>query len=585
MFAVSAVLPAASAAAGVTRVAPASHDAPVVRVVGLGWTGVLRALDAIVASPFMLLPIGTHAVRAGLASAVVAALAGALAFAVARALVFAVLPRTMSPKLGSSVAAATVLGAMLAPAWQVEASAPGGAVTGAFLILAAMALSTMPARIFVHSARMPVMALVLGLAASYEPLVFVASLAALAPSLLELARGRRPEREELICAAIAFVLGLFPLGLGALFARRDPELGLIVKPFASALGETAIPNGSLPSFVGSEIGTVLLVAAAAGGVLIAIDVHARPRLASLLGVVLAGLLAFLLRAPASTTHVAAPILAAILAVHVLAAVALADLVHRIARARVPFAQASATMAVVLVLVLPARAADETSARREARASGGEAVWNEAVWGHAPAGAVVLVSEPDTLRRVAAARATGQMRADLLVVPSFDVRSRRADHALAAEPKLAPLYRDLALGTMPEELSLAQISAARPLLASFGAHWDRKLARHFVPLGLLSRFESEPRGAADRRRALDEFVPTKDRLVRVSVTKRDPELAAASAVLLRERALGAAASGERDVLSHALDDLRPFAPDDATANTLVRRIVTNKGAIDVSDLGP
>ncbi|WP_146648127.1 hypothetical protein [Labilithrix luteola] len=574
-----------SAAAGVATVASASHDAGVVRVVGLGWTGIFRVLDAIVAAPFMLLPIGTHALRAGLASAVIAGFAGTLAFAVARALVFAVLPNTLSPKLGSSVALATALAAVLAPAWQVEASAPGGAVTGAFLIMAVLALGAMPVRQLVQDARIPVMALVLGLAASYEPLVFVAALGALAPSFVELARQRRPDQDLAVRAGIAFALGLIPLGLGVLFSLRDPDMGLVVKPFAFPLGEGALPNASLPSFVGAEIGTVLLVAAVAGGVLTALNPRTRSLLASLLGVVVTGLLAFLLRAPAGPSHVVAPILSAIVAVHVLAGVALATVVHRIARARVPFAQASAAMAVVLVLVLPARAADEASARREARAFRGEAAWNEAVWGPAPPAAVVLVSEPDTLRRVAAARATGQMRSDLLVVPSFDVRSRRADRALSEEPKLAPLYRDLALGMMPEELSLAQVSAARPLLASFGARWDRKLARHFVPLGLLSRFESEPRAAADRRRGLDDFGPSKERLVRVSVTKRDPELAGATAVLLRERALGVAACGERDVLSHALDDLRPFAPDDATATTLVRRIVTNKGAIDVSDLGP
>ena len=47
----------------------------------------------------------------------------------------------------------------------------------------------------------------------------------------------------------------------------------------------------------------------------------------------------------------------------------------------------------------------------------------------------------------------------------------------------------------------------------------------------------------------------------------------------------AACGERDVLSRALDDLRPFAPDDAVASALVRRIVTSKGPIEVKDLAP
>ena len=40
-----------------------------------------------------------------------------------------------------------------------------------------------------------------------------------------------------------------------------------------------------------------------------------------------------------------------------------------------------------------------------------------------------------------------------------------------------------------------------------------------------------------------------------------------------------------MLTRALDDLPPFAPDDPVASTLVRRIVTTKGPIDVHDLAP
>ena len=47
----------------------------VVRTVGAGFTGIFRALDAVVAAPFLLFPVGTRALRAGLASAVVAAIA------------------------------------------------------------------------------------------------------------------------------------------------------------------------------------------------------------------------------------------------------------------------------------------------------------------------------------------------------------------------------------------------------------------------------------------------------------------------------------------------------------------------------
>jgi hypothetical protein len=197
--------------------------------------------------------------------------------------------------------------------------------------------------------------------------------------------------------------------------------------------------------------------------------------------------------------------------------------------------------------------------------------------------VLLVPDASTWRRVAAARAAGEMRADLVVVPAFDLRGRAARRALGAEPKLAPLYRDVALGAAPEELSFAQLTGHRSIAAVFDPAWDRALARHFVPLGLVCRLEGEPRGASDRRRALDAFVSARERLVRFTVAKHDGALVDATSSLLRARAIGIAAAGERDVLARALDDLRAFAPDDAVSKTLVRRIVTSKGPIEVRDL--
>ncbi len=123
-----------------------------------------------------------------------------------------------------------------------------------------------------------------------------------------------------------------------------------------------------------------------------------------------------------------------------------------------------------------------------------------------------------------------------------------------------------------------------MLATFDPRWERTLSRHLIPAGLMSRFETEPRGASERKKALEAFLPTKERLVRISVAKSDAELASATATLLRARAIGMAATGERDLLSRALDDLRAFAPNDALGATLVRRMVTTKGGpIDVRDL--
>jgi hypothetical protein len=581
-----ALLPAALAATGVSAAAPASHDEGVVRVVGLGWTGLFRGLDALLGAALMLVPIGTRALRGGLASALVTAGGGALAFVIARRLASTVRPGAASPALISAAAGVAALSAVLAPLWQTEASAPSGAVVGAAIVLGALVLA--PREGGSEAAGLRPLALLLGLAASYEPLVLAATIAAIAPSLERAVRARALSRRALLDAAPAFALGLAPMAFAAALARRAPELAIVgAKPFASPLGEGSVVAArvGIGAFAVAEIGVLLLVAAGAGAVLAALVPAARRLLASLAGVIAIGLLALLLRAPSGPAHASAAVLAATAAAAALAAVALAAVVVAISKAPVPFAQASAALVVVLELVLPVHAADETLGRRAARAPNASTVWNEVAWGAAPPAAVLLVSQPATMRRIAASRATGHMRTDLLVVPTFALPSRVTDRALKAEPKLASLYRDVALGSTPEELSLATLASERPVLASFDPRWDRNLARHFVPVGLTTRYESEPRGASDRRKALEAFSVEKERLVRVAVARKDVELASATARLLRARAVGMAACGERDVLSRALDDLRPFAPDDAVANTLVRRMVTNKSHIDVRDLVP
>lgn len=572
--------PAALAAHLASSVPAASHDEAVIRVVGLGSVGPLRALDALVAAPAMLAPIGTAALRAALASAIVTGVAASVAFVVARRFiadvttaVFARWPGgAVSPKLASAVAAVSVLGAALGPSWQAEGSAPGGAVTGALLVVLVLAQT-----VGVAAPSMRAVALLLGLAASYEPLALLAASLAALPAIV----AWRPRRAEVTDAAIALVLGLAPLGLSMALARRAPGLVLPPGPLVDLSSERGLRAVKAAST--AELGAILVVCVLAGAALSAGLTGDRTRraLASLAGVALAGALSVGLGAPPTS----APALAAIMAAFVVAGITLAAFVVALARAPVPFAQASAALVVVLELVLPVRAADETLGKREAHASRGSATWTELAWGPAPPCAVVLVPDRMTMRRVMAARALGDVRPDLIFVPTFDIGGPAARRALATEPKLAPLYRDITLGSPPEELSLAQLAGVRALLTGFDPRWDRALARHLVPIGLSTRFEPEPRGTSDRRRAMDEFTPAKDRLVRVAVARRDPHLAAATAAPLRARAIAMAACGERDMLSRALDDLRPFAPDDAVANALVRRTVTSKGAIDVQDLAP
>jgi len=601
----TALAPAALAAAGASSVAAASHDAEVVRTAGAGFTGAFRALDLVAAAPALLLPIGTRALRAGLASAIVTGICGAIAFDLAREVVRmvpAALARAglrgagkgeVAPGLVSAVAAVAVLTALLAPAWQTEASAPGGAVTGAMLVLLAVRVATSSAkephdRSGALARVAPLLFFVLGLAASYEPLVLLAAIAGVAPSIVLALVGARTspaafDRSAAVHSGCAFILGLLPLALGVGLVQRPPEVA-IAGPMFTLFERTNAP-ASIGVFASAEVGTLLLAFCAGGMVLALLVAEARRTALPLVLVVAVGVLSVHLGAAAGPGRYSAVVLAGLLGAHVLGASMLGAVVLAIARARVPFAEASAALVVVLELVLPVRSIDLTTARRDARAAHAAAIWNDVAWGAAPPASVVLVADRGTMRRVASARAAGHMRGDLIVVPAYDVQGRQGQRALLAEPQLAPLYRDMALGAPPEELSLAQLGSQRPVLGTFDPKWDRTLARHLVPNGLVARFETEPRGASDRKKALESFLPSKERLVRITVAKKDAELAATTAALLRARAIGMAATGERDILSRALDDLRAFAPDDAIGSTLVRRIVTTKGPIDVRDLSP
>jgi hypothetical protein len=257
-------------------------------------------------------------------------------------------------------------------------------------------------------------------------------------------------------------------------------------------------------------------------------------------------------------------------------------VQQVARARLPFARASASMVLLLELVIPADAADEALARASLRARGAVGAWDDAAWGDLPPRAVVVVTDPRIYARSLAARARGALRGDVAVVPAY-AHGALARRVLARDAELVPMWRDLELTGIPSEASLSSLAAARPLAMAYEPRWGRALGRHLVPAGLFDRFEPEPRGASDRRRALEAFVTKRERLARAAAG--DPELAAATAYLLRARLLDVASTGDRDLVGRAADDLRAFAPDDPVAAQVVARLVLGRGAVKVDDLAP
>lgn len=570
--------PACLAALAVSNVPDAAHDAGVTRALGLDaqpW----HSLDAVVAGVLAWLPLGTLPVRAALGGALVLAAAGAVVFVLARSLLAAC---AETPRLGAMVAVIATWCALLDGAWQLEGASVGGSALSATLAvgaLAALAARKLGLAVFLSA-----------LSVSQDPLAGLCALLGVVAFVVvdpEMRAGAvdTGRKEWPVLAGLA-ALGLAPLGLAVERTRAAgvPVMQALAAPYAGERGVSAL---AAPwPFVQRELGVVLLAAAAAGVVLAMLVPRARATAAGLVAMSGTGLACAWLGAPMGPTRFGAPVLVALACACVLAGVAMQALVRAVAEARVPLARASAAMVIVLELVAPVDAADDAFDRCSVRPQGAPpwldspaATWNDAAWGELPPRAVVLVTDRAVWRRAAASRATGVLRGDVTVVPVF-AHGAEAARFLARDPALLPLWRDLELAGAPGEESLSTLAAVRPVAMAYDPAWAHVLAKHLVPAGLFDRFEPEPRGTSDRRQGLDAFLPVRERLARAVARAHDrrfadPEVAAAAATLLRQRLLDLAASGDRDLVGRAVDDLHAFAPDDATAAQVVQKMVLGR----------
>ena len=555
----------------------AADDAGVVRALGGGSTGALRGLDVAWGAALAALPIGTRALAITAGGALLVAL-GAAAVA------------ALSDRVGdgrrSVLGAAMGASCMLSAPFAVEASGVGGTALAALLALAPLVLTAR--RGGVRADDLPAMALCLVLAATSEPTAALASVAAIAAwAWLGGGLDRAAVRAVGPRALAAAALGLFPVGVAIARARGAPEASVLFEWIDAPLGERGASGRIAPlAFARAEWGWVVAGFAIAGVALALRRREARPIASALFVLVVAGGVATAAGAPEGPTRFGAPALLATAAAFALAGHGAREGITWVQNAPIPFARASATMMVFLLLALPARFLDDATSRVPDKRKGAADQWAEAAAGALPAGAVVLVPTRKVELRLLAARSSGTLRGDVELAPLFAPRSRGAARLLQRDPKLAPVFRDVILGGAPEELSLSELATLRPLVYFYEPTHPRTLARHVRPTGLFGRFEPEPGGRAERRAGVEDLLPTRDALVKALLTGgKDPELLEATAHLLRWRAIALAAADDREVLSRSLDDLRRFAPDDPMSSTLVRRIVTQKAGIDVRDLVP
>jgi hypothetical protein len=246
MLLVSVAAPMVVAASRVQPFSDAAHDEAVARALGHGFAGALRALDVVVASLFLWLPLGTRASRAGLASAGMAGVAGGLLYVLARRLLAGT---RRAPVTNAAVAALGSLSASLSGAFIVESSAAGSSMPGAVLALIPVVLVSGS-----ESAPWPAIVGAASLALSYEPLVGLIAVAGVAGCLLGRrtsgsptnpsdGAGRGPSRGLLALAALA---GSLPFALSWAWGRGASER-LGASAWASLIGEgTRLgPSGAL----------------------------------------------------------------------------------------------------------------------------------------------------------------------------------------------------------------------------------------------------------------------------------------------------------------------------------------------------
>jgi hypothetical protein len=509
----------------------AACDAGVVRVIGRGYTGAFHGLDVVGAL------LGVHAAWASVACA---SALGVVTYTLARRLLRAIVPGSLGLALA---VVASALATLTFPA-QRETMLVAGSVLGALLAIAPLALVS-------ERAPAAVVAAALGLAASYD--VPVACAAAAGCSAALVVRRAAPKWS----AAPWAIVGVLPIAWMLWRRVAAADASLEVSTFSGAMGEgAAAGRWAALSIARGELGIVALGAAGLG-VVVALRSRAAHVAAGLFAIVLAGVAATAAGAPAGPVRFGGALVAALAATSALTACGMGAVASAVAEAKVPFARASAAMIVLLEIAVPVRVADDASLATAKLGNETTSSWNARVFGDLPHGAVVLLPNAPLFLRARAAAASGALRPDVIVVATTGMSARATSHAIAREPLVAPLVRDLALYGAPEEFSLSELAGARPVLVAFDPKWDKRFARHLLPEGAFDRYFVEPRGSSERVKtlaatAIDE--PTLHALA------ENPPLRDATRDVLRARALAADATGEREYAAAATAELRRIDPN-------------------------
>lgn len=492
-----------------------------------------------------MVPLGTMALRLGLAVALLhAALAALVASRTWRA--------HAAEDGGALLGGAAVLAGALAVSFPVAfeaVRAPSAAALGVIVLLLAL------------SARGWAAAFAAGLLLAVDPVAFLIGAAPLWLSL------RRAPRREL---GMAFAAGV------------APALLLLVPGRALYTLPVTVPGGwaTLRVALGA-IGQVGWAAAvlAAVGLLLSIRRGGATRETALqrLMVLLPAALAALLAGPVAGRS-ALVLLGALIAECVAAAVWLGGSML-IAR-KIPLARLSIAFVLMLLLAWPLSRLDAAVGHPiDARAA--NAAVEQQLFSSLPARGIVLMRDDEAERAVLAAQTTASLSATVDVFPLRHVDSARARRALQVDPALLPIARETLLGGAPSELVLSNLASMRPTFVEVTPSVPKPIAKHLLPAGAWLRFDAEPRAASDRALALDREAKFRKLAAERSALSADHGRRLVRAT--RRVAIALAATGEKDSASRGIDALRAVAGDEPLVSLLLRKSVLQGITLDLGDI--
>jgi hypothetical protein len=525
-------------------------------------------LATVVTQAMGMLPIGTLAFRAALASAVAVGVSAVLVHRIAGRWLAGHpgLPRPLASLLATIAAMMAALG----PAWQQEGTLGGGAMFAVALVLLAvdqaMLLVERPTLTPEATQRWLLLAATLGL--TFAESIPSGLAATTAVAAVVTTAGRLP-RLRLAGWLVALVAGVAALGFASLLLRplSPGSWSDIGRALSAASLDTleveAVRKTTLLAWL-DDVGLLILALSTLG---LGIGVFRERLRAPVAGLVVL-LLFDLLYPPAATSPLVPEPLAALrcgafATFAITAAAGVGEVVAFLRGLRIPMARTAMVLTVAFHVTLVAVTSEDAAfaANRSDHVAAEE--WTDEALVRLPRDAALFVHSPVLTWRLWAAQMLRGERPDVLVVPVPMVRHGRVtNNLLPSEPAVAQLLRDLALTGEASEYSLSLLADARPLLVELDPRWDERIISHLTIEGPWLRFAPQVLGPSDRKIAGhvlvgDGRIPIG---IRASLAADRPSAAVVTKTI-KEHVAALSLLGMGDIARVWIDGVEVLEPDD------------------------